>query len=183
MEKEKGGISLARNLTLGLFLAVLVVCILTGAPLLAGLCVGLAIFCAYAAWLGFSPAAIGEMLKRGVLKSATILWVFVFIGLITAGWRICGTIPFILYHAVGWIQPGAFALCAFLLCSLMSFLTGTSFGTASTMGFICMMLGRAAGLPAPLLGGAILSGVFFGDRCSPMSSSALLVATITDTDI
>ena len=183
MEKEKGGISLARNLTLGLFLAVLVVCILTGAPLLAGLCVGLAIFCAYAAWLGFSPAAIGGMLKRGVLKSATILWVFVFIGLITAGWRICGTIPFILYHAVGWIQPGAFALCAFLLCSLMSFLTGTSFGTASTMGFICMMLGRAAGLPAPLLGGAILSGVFFGDRCSPMSSSALLVATITDTDI
>ena len=46
MEKEKGRISLARNLTLGLFLAVLVVCILTGAPLLAGLCVGLAIFCA-----------------------------------------------------------------------------------------------------------------------------------------
>ncbi len=174
---------MARNLTLGLFLAVLVVCILTGAPLLGGLCVGLAVFCAYAAWLGFGPGAIGGMLRRGILKSATILWVFVFIGLITASWRICGTIPFILYHSVSWIRPGAFVLCAFLLCSLMSFLTGTSFGTASTMGFICMMLGRAAGLPAPLLGGAILSGVFFGDRCSPMSSSALLVATITGTDI
>ena len=34
-----------------------------------------------------------------------------------------------------------------------------------------------------LTGGAILSGVFFGDRCSPVSTSALLVATVTKTDI
>lgn len=34
-----------------------------------------------------------------------------------------------------------------------------------------------------LTAGAILSGVFFGDRCSPMSSSALLVCSLTGTDI
>ncbi len=32
-------------------------------------------------------------------------------------------------------------------------------------------------------GGAIISGVFFGDRCSPMSSCALLVSEVTRTDI
>ena len=31
--------------------------------------------------------------------------------------------------------------------------------------------------------GAIISGAFFGDRSSPMSSSALLVAELTQTDI
>ena len=34
-----------------------------------------------------------------------------------------------------------------------------------------------------LIGGAVLSGVFFGDRCSPVSTSALLVAELTQTSI
>ncbi len=33
------------------------------------------------------------------------------------------------------------------------------------------------------MGGAILAGSYFGDRCSPMSSSALLIAAITKTNI
>jgi len=33
------------------------------------------------------------------------------------------------------------------------------------------------------VGGAILSGIYFGDRCSPMSTSALLVSELTKTDI
>ena len=34
-----------------------------------------------------------------------------------------------------------------------------------------------------LVGGAVLSGIFFGDRCSPMSSSASLVASLTETKL
>ena len=34
-----------------------------------------------------------------------------------------------------------------------------------------------------MTGGAILSGVYFGDRCSPVSTSALLVADLTGTDL
>ena len=34
-----------------------------------------------------------------------------------------------------------------------------------------------------MTGGAILSGVYFGDRCSPVSTSALLVAELTETGI
>ena len=34
-----------------------------------------------------------------------------------------------------------------------------------------------------LLGGAMLSGVYFGDRCSPVSTSALLVSELTETNI
>lgn len=33
------------------------------------------------------------------------------------------------------------------------------------------------------MGGAILAGVFFGDRCSPVSTSAMLVSSVTGTDL
>ena len=173
----------AEHITLGLFLAGLVLCIVTGTELLWALLLGMACFGAYSLYKGNSFLDTCRMLKEGMAKIANILLIFVFIGCLTASWRICGTIPYILYHSVRFIQPQYFVLCTFLLCSVMSFLTGTSFGTFSTIGVICMLVGQTAGVSPLLLGGAILSGGFFGDRCSPMSSSAQLVCSITKTDI
>lgn len=166
-----------------IFAAGLAVCIGAGLSVIYALAFGLLVFCLYARKKGFSAAEILEMLLEGIGKVRNVLIIFVLIGCLTGIWRVCGTIPYIVYHAVGLIVPQYFVLCAFLLCSLISYLTGTSFGTVSTMGVICMMLGRAAGVPELPLGGAILSGCFFGDRCSPMSSSALLIAELTKTDI
>jgi NhaC family Na+:H+ antiporter len=39
------------------------------------------------------------------------------------------------------------------------------------------------GVPILYSGGAVLAGSYFGDRCSPMSTSALLVSTVTKTDL
>lgn len=166
-----------------LFAAGLAVCILTGLPVLAALCWGLALFVFYALRRGFSWRAVAGMLLGGARKTFHILGVFVCIGCLTAVWRICGTIPYIVYHAAGFIVPRYFVLCAFLLCCGISYITGSSFSTASTVGAICMLLGRATGVSPLPLAGAILAGSFFGDRCSPMSSSAHLVATITHTKL
>ena len=46
-----------------------------------------------------------------------------------------------------------------------------------------MLVAHTAGFNEILVGGAILSGVYVGDRCSPMSSSAALVCALTHTDI
>lgn len=168
---------------LGTFVAGLAVCVGAGFSVIYALIFGLAVFCLYAGKKGFSAPEIMRMLVDGMGKVRNILIIFVLIGCLTGIWRVCGTIPYIVYHSVRLIVPQYFVLCAFLLCSLISYLTGTSFGTVSTMGIICMMLGRAAGAAELPLGGAILSGCFFGDRCSPMSSSALLIADLTKTDI
>lgn len=74
-------------------------------------------------------------------------------------------------------------LASFLLCSLVSFLTGTAFGTAATMGVICMTMAKSMNVSDVLAGGAILAGIYFGDRCSPVSTSALLVSELTKTDL
>ena len=46
-----------------------------------------------------------------------------------------------------------------------------------------MMLARSAGLDELATAGAIMSGIYVGDRCSPVSSSAALVCALTNTNI
>ena len=163
------------TITLGLFSLILVVCLLFRLPTLYALFAGLILFCAYAAKKGNSPKKIVSMLCAGVLTAKNILIVFLLIGMMTALWRACGTIPYIICHAA--------KLLSFLLNCGISVLTGTSFGTAATIGVICMSMGVSEGANPLLLGGAILSGAFFGDRCSPFSTSALLVSELTKTSI
>ena len=121
---------LAECIALGLFLAGLGLCIVTGIQILYALLFGLLCFSVYCLAKGYSARETGSMLWEGISQVRNILIIFVFIGGLTAVWRISGTIPYILYYAVGFIHPRYFVLCTFLLCSSMSFLTGTSFGTA-----------------------------------------------------
>jgi len=144
---------------------------------------GLIGFISYAFYQKFTYKQIGQMIISGVRDAKTILIVFSMMGVLTALWRAGGTIPFIIYHTVPLINPKFFVVFAFILCSLVSSLTGTSFGTASTMGVICMMTGKTLGIPSFYLGGAILAGSYLGDRCSPMSTSALMVCELTGTNI
>ena len=171
------------SIILLIFLIGLIACLTAGLSIIYALIFGIFIFSVYASRKGFSIKEICTMLFDGAKKVKNILKVFVCIGCLTAVWRICGTIPYIVYKSAGFIVPEIFIFCAFALCSLLSYLTGSSFATAGTVGTICIMLGNAAGIPQLPLGGAIMSGCYFGDRCSPMSSSALLVAEVTETEI
>ncbi|MFY9313685.1 MAG: Na+/H+ antiporter NhaC family protein [Tepidanaerobacteraceae bacterium] len=174
---------MAEMITLLVFILILCTCILKDFSILLALFLGLICFIAYSLYKKYTFIQIGKMLLSGLMEAKTILVVFSLIGMLTALWRAGGTIPFIIYHTLSLIDSRFFVMFAFLLCSLVSSLTGTAFGTVSTMGIICMITGRALGIPAFHLGGAILSGVFVGDRCSPMSSSALLVSELTGSDI
>ena len=171
------------SIILLIFLIGLIICLITGLSIIYALIFGIFIFSFYAKLKGFTVKEICTMLFDGAKKVKNILKVFVCIGCLTAVWRICGTIPYIVYKSASLILPEFFIFCAFVLCSILSYLTGSSFATAGTVGTICIMLGNAAGIPQLPLGGAIMSGCYFGDRCSPMSSSALLVAEATETEI
>lgn len=126
---------------------------------------------------------IFEMVYQGLLETKTILFVFILIGMITGIWRLSGTIAYIIYYGTSLINPKFFYVGVFLFNSLISLLTGTSLGTASTSGIISMSISTAMNFNPLITGGAILSGCYFGDRSSPMSTSALLVATLTKTDL
>lgn len=166
-----------------LFAAVLFGCILSGLSILWALLFGYLLFFGCALHKGFTVLQVLQMSAAGVRTIKNILFVLVLIGMITAVWRACGTIPFIIYHLQTLFVPSLFILMVFLLCCFISMLTGTSFGTAATIGIICMSIAQTNGIDPLFTGGAILSGIYFGDRCSPMSTSALLICELTRTDI
>ena len=168
---------------LGSFCVLLLGCMLLDLSLLWALAAGLVIFLGYGRRRGFSWRTLAGMCMEGIRAVKSILIVFFLIGIMTALWRAAGTIPVIVCRAEKLIRPSAFLLTAFLLNCALSALTGTSFGTAATMGVICAAMGSAMGVDIRFTGGAVLSGAFFGDRCSPVSTSALLVAGLTNTNL
>lgn len=170
-------------LTIGIFCALLIICIITGKSILYALLAGLIIFSLYGKKQGYSWRQINRMALQGVWKVKNILLTFILIGMLTALWRQAGTIPAIICYTVHLIKPSIFLLMTFLLNCLISVLTGTALGTAATIGVVCATMASALGIPSWMTGGAILSGVYFGDRCSPVSTSALLVAELTETGI
>lgn len=171
------------TLLIGVFAAVLLADVLAGLSVLYPLIFGFFLFTGYGLFRGYR---LGQLLKeagRGILTVKNILITFIFIGMLTGVWRSSGTIACIVYHASALCSPRFMTAACFILCAFLSVLTGTSFGTAATMGVICATMAAGMGIPAWLYGGAILAGSFYGDRCSPMSTSALLVAQLTETDI
>lgn len=166
-----------------LFVAVLIGCIALNISILIALVAGYVLFAGFALKKGFSPKNVLQMSLEGLWSARNILITFALIGILTALWRASGTVPTIVTYSMSIVRPEIFIVLTFLLNCLVSFLTGTAFGTAATMGCICMTVGKAMGADVLMIGGAILSGVFFGDRCSPVSTSALLVSELTGTDL
>ena len=166
-----------------LFAVSLILCIGYDISILIALVFGFFLFFGYGLYRKHTVREMASLAFSGVKTVKNILITFLLIGIITAVWRACGTIPYIVYHATNICSPNVMVLVTFLLCGLISSLTGTAFGTAATMGVICVTMASSMGIPIFYSGGAVLAGSFFGDRCSPMSTSALLVSTVTGTDL
>lgn len=144
---------------------------------------GLLFFLVIAYRRGFKPGELASMVISGVKKSYGIIIILLLIGAITAVWRASGTVAYVVYYGIKLMNPNLFILYAFMLCCLVSFLLGSSFGTVGTIGVILMVMVKGGNVNINLVAGAIIAGALFGDRCSPMSSSANLVATITGTEL
>ncbi|MEJ6476580.1 Na+/H+ antiporter NhaC family protein [Pseudoalteromonas piscicida] len=71
----------------------------------------------------------------------------------------------------------------FVTGAIMSFTTGTSWGTFAILIPIGVPLIQALGLPPSLVVGAILSGGIFGDHCSPISDTSAVSALASGCDL
>jgi NhaC family Na+:H+ antiporter len=145
--------------------------------------VGILILTFVALRRGFKFQDVFHMALKGGKKSLLIIRIFILIGAITAVWRASGTVAFIVYYGIELMNPRYFIVYAFILSSIVSFLLGTAFGTAGTIGIVLMILAKSGNVNVNIAAGAIIAGAYFGDRCSPMSSSAVLTASITETDL
>ena len=170
-------------LCFALFLGAMVACLITGQSFLWALALGLVLFAVHGHKQGHSLRAMWDMAWAEGRRVLIVLRIFLFIGAITALWRSSGTIVFFIYYGVQAISPKLFVLVVFLLTALIAYALGTSFGVIGTAGIVLMALARSGGVSEAVTAGAVLSGAYFGDRCSPASSSAALVAAETETKL
>ncbi|MBQ2751632.1 MAG: sodium:proton antiporter [Oscillospiraceae bacterium] len=166
-----------------IFISLLFCCILFDISVIPALLAGYLLFFFYGLGKGIKVKRLLSLSLSGILSIRSVLFTYTMIGCLTAIWRVSATTPLIVCAAVEFIYPSLFLVISFLLCAIMSTLTGTFLGALTTLGIICMTLGKSIGIDPILLGGAILSGCRAGDRCSPISTSALLISTVTDTSI
>jgi NhaC family Na+:H+ antiporter len=114
--------------------------------------------------------ATGEKLAS-VLPVVLILLA---IGTLIGSWVLSGTIPFLVYWGIQLINPQYLVLTAFLATVMMSSFTGTSWGSAGTMGVAFMATAAALDAPLAATAGAVISGAYFGDKMSPLSDSTII---------
>ena len=166
-----------------LFFAMVAAALAAGLSVAWALLGGLVLFWLLGLRQGFSNRQLWEMAWNKCRKSLIVVTVIALIGVITGLWRLSGTIAYCIVKGVELVTPRLFLVTGFLLCAALSYVLGTSYGVSSTMGVILMALARSGGVDPIVTAGVILSGVYFGDRCSPASSAASLVAAVTETDL
>lgn len=94
-----------------------------------------------------------------------------------------GTGPF-LASLIGTQVIGAYcAAIVFVLGAIMSFSTGTSWGTSSIMMPIAIPMAVSMHANVILTIGAVVSSGIFGDHCSPISDTTILSSMSVGTDL
>lgn len=164
-----------------LFAAGMLACLFLTGTVIPALLAGFVLFLVYGVAKGRGLSRMLSAAVSGVRPALGVLVILLLVGMLTATWRASGTMAFMAQQVVGACSAPLVLLASFLLCCAVSFLVGSAFGTAATVGAICIVAADAAQIPVLFSGGAVLSGAYFGDRCSPVSGSALLVASLTKT--
>ncbi|WP_198397137.1 Na+/H+ antiporter NhaC family protein [Brevibacterium antiquum] len=127
-------------------------------------------------------AILGTYVK-GMEKMISVVLILVLAWTLGGLLEAMGTANFLVEMMSG-VVPAAFVpVLVFVCAAVMSFATGSSWGTFAIM--IPLALPVAFGLDAPVIVciGAVLSGGIFGDHCSPISDSTILASTGAGTDL
>lgn len=109
-------------------------------------------------------------------KAMPAILILISVGFLIGSWMLGGTIPMMVYYGLKYIDPSYFYVSAFLLTALVSTCTGTSWGSAGTIGVALMGVAIGLNLSMPIAAGAVLSGAYFGDKLSPLSDSTNLAS-------
>tara|TARA_R110002096_G_scaffold436105_1_gene668080 strand:+ start:94690 stop:96207 length:1518 start_codon:yes stop_codon:yes gene_type:complete len=113
----------------------------------------------------------------GVSRMTSVLIILVLAWSLSAVGKNLGTAQYIISMADGSIAAFLVPVMAFLFGALMSFATGSSWGTYAIMMPLIIAVANALGAPMHVCIGAVLSGGMFGDHCSPISDTTILSAS------
>lgn len=122
---------------------------------------------------------MGQTVKMMFMGMAIMM----FVGILIGSWMSSGTIPLMMYYGLKYLPAPIFLIAACLLCSAMSLMTGTSWGTMGTIGVALMGAAQGLGIPLPQAAGAIVVGALVGDKLSPLSDTTIVAPSVCNVNI
>lgn len=170
-------------LCLTIFIIFMTLSLIFNVPILLPLLIGYAGFIAVGVHRKEKLISLTKNSLLGVKESWPAIKIFILVGIITAVWRTSGTIAFFLYYGIQTLHPYSFVFMCFILCCILSCALGTVFGVVGTLGVVLMIICRSGNMNEAVIAGAIMSGAYLGDRCSPFSSCSNLIALTTKVPI
>ena len=132
---------------------------------------------------GFTWKEIETGMLNGITNALQAIVILAIIGILIGVWILSGVVPTMLYYGLKILHPNIFLLAALIICSITSLATGTSWGTAGTIGIALIGIGEGLGFPLPVVAGAVLSGSYFGDKMSPLSDTTNMTPAMVGTDL
>lgn len=130
------------------------------------------------AWADIQTSIVARM-GRGVPG----FFILAAIGMLIGSWMVAGIIPMLVYWGIKLIAPEWLYLLAFLIPVIFSTLTGTSWGSAGTVGVVIMGVALSVGADLAITAGAVVGGAYFGDKLSPLSDTTNMAALGAEVDL
>lgn len=124
--------------------------------------------------LGYTWEDIMNSIVGKLSKTMPAILILIVVGLLIGSWMIGGTIPMLVYYGLKIINPKFMIITSFFVTAFISVCTGTSWGSAGTIGVALISVAAGMGVPLPAVAGAIVSGAYFGDKMSPLSDTTNL---------
>jgi len=124
--------------------------------------------------LGYSFREIEAGIIESMMKAMPAMLIVIVVGALIGSWIAAGTIPWLIYYGLQLIAPHYFLLTACVVSSVISLVTGTSWGTVGTIGVAFMGIAHGLQIPLDQAAGAIVAGAYFGDKISPFSDTTNL---------
>ncbi len=132
---------------------------------------------------GYSWKSILKGMEKGISLAMGAMLILMIVGTMIGTWIMGGVVPAMIYYGLQILSPGFFLVAAMLICSVVSLGTGSSWSTAGTVGVALIAIGQGLGIPVGMVGGAIISGAYFGDKMSPLSDTTNLAPAVAGTDV
>jgi NhaC family Na+:H+ antiporter len=124
--------------------------------------------------LGYTYKEMEEGIVHSISKGMPAMMVVIVVGMLIGTWMASGAIPMMIFYGLKIISPALYLVTACVVCSFISVVTGTSYGTAGTVGVAFIGIAQGLGIPLSHAAGAIVAGSYFGDKLSPFSDTTNL---------
>jgi len=127
------------------------------------------------------------ILEEGMINSIRAalpaILILLLIGSLAGTWIISGIVPTMIFYGLKLLSPSVFLLATCFICSIVSVATGSSWTTVATIGLALTGVGETLGISAGYVGGAIISGAYFGDKMSPLSDTTNLASAMVGVNL